>query len=114
MLLEREAELGDIDEAVAAAAAGAGGAGGVEGRAGAGRAVVIEGEPGIGKTALLGVAASTAASDGMTTLSARAPELERDFGFGVVRQLFERTLREPGGAAMLAGQARLAAPVLGI
>src|SRR3954469_6761661 len=102
MLLEREAELGDIDEAVAAAAAGAG------------RAVVIEGEPGIGKTALLGVAASTAASDGMTTLSARAHELERDFGCGVVRQLFERTLREPGGAAMLAGQARLAAPVLGI
>jgi DNA-binding CsgD family transcriptional regulator len=101
VLLEREVELAEIDVAVAAAAAGAG------------RVLLIEGEPGIGKTALLREIRRAAGATGLTALAARGHELERDFGFGVVRQLFERVAREQP-ATVSAGQARLAGPVLGI
>lgn len=100
-LLERETELAGISAIVAQA------------RAGAGRVLLIEGEPGIGKTALLTELRHAAGAAGMATLPARAHELERDFGFGVVRQLFERVVRD-GPAELLAGQARLAAPALGV
>ena len=56
--------------------------------------VVIEGQAGIGKTRLLAEAAARGRANGMTVLTARASELEREFGYGVVRQLFERTLSE--------------------
>ena len=101
-LLERSWELSLIDEAVAAAAAGEG------------RVVAIEGEPGIGKTALLDALAQRSGEAGMTVLTARARELERDFGFGVVRQLFEAAARDRPLAEVFAGQARFAAAVLGI
>jgi hypothetical protein len=48
---------------------------------------IVEGPPGIGKTRLL--AAAGAAAEDLEVLRARASELERDFPFGVVRQLFE-------------------------
>ena len=55
---------------------------------------MIEGPAGIGKTALLAEARTAAARGGMRVLRSRGTELERDFAFGVVRQLFEPPLVE--------------------
>jgi DNA-binding CsgD family transcriptional regulator len=105
LLLERERELACIDAAIAAA------------REGSGRSVVVEGPAGIGKSAVL-AAARAAVDDGTTRfLRARGAELERDFAFGVVRQLFEPMLHEATPAErddLLQGPARLAARVLGL
>ena len=101
-LLERGWELSLIDEAVAAAVAGDG------------RVLAIEGEAGIGKTALLDAVAERAGGAGMEVLTARGRELERDFGFGVVRQLFEGAARDGDPDRVFAGQARFAAAVLGM
>jgi predicted ATPase len=76
-LLERSEELGEIRASAKAVAAGEG------------HAVVLEGPAGIGKTELLAAARAEAADAGLTPLTARGTELERAFGFGVVRQLFE-------------------------
>ncbi|MDX6691468.1 MAG: hypothetical protein QOG15_2925 [Solirubrobacteraceae bacterium] len=79
--------------------------------AGEGSVVALEGEAGIGKSALLAYASQRAAEAGMRVLSARGGELERDFGYGVVRQLFDAALvsmspeeyeNVTGGAAGLA------------
>jgi DNA-binding CsgD family transcriptional regulator len=80
--LERRRELKRIEAALA------------EARLGRGRFVVIEGPPGIGKTALLAATREAAAASGMRVLRSRGTELERDFAFGVVRQLFEPPLAE--------------------
>jgi DNA-binding CsgD family transcriptional regulator len=101
-LLERESELFEIDLAVEKSAAGDG------------RVLLIEGEPGIGKTALLDAVAERARTADMTVLAARAGELEREFGFGAVRQLFESPARKLSEAEIFAGQARFAAPVLDV
>jgi len=85
-LLERDTEL----EQLAARIDGA--------LVGEGSIIALEGEAGIGKSALLAHARQRAADAGMRVLSARAGELEQDFGYGVVRQLFEAPL-----AAMAAG-----------
>jgi DNA-binding CsgD family transcriptional regulator len=76
-LLERRVELDRIDQLVEAA------------RSGSGRVLAIEAEAGGGKTALLEVAKQRASERRLRVLSARASELERDFAFAVVRQLFE-------------------------
>jgi DNA-binding CsgD family transcriptional regulator len=81
-LLERDSELDRLERVVDEACAGDG------------RFVLVEGAPGIGKTRLLGAVRRRARERGMTVLTARASELDREFPFGVVRQLFE-----PGGAA---------------
>lgn len=57
--------------------------------AGDGRLVVVEGAAGIGKTELLAIARRLAADEGFTVVTSRASELERQYAFGVVRQLFE-------------------------
>jgi DNA-binding SARP family transcriptional activator/DNA-binding CsgD family transcriptional regulator len=62
---------------------------------GEGRVALIEGPAGIGKTRLLAEARAQAPGYGMTTLSARGSELEREFPFGVARQLFEGALGDP-------------------
>ena len=83
-LLEREGELaqfGGLLEAVAA---------------GTGRLVVVEGAPGVGKSALLAALCGEAERAGFLALRARGSELEAEFSFGVVRQLFERTLVDLG------------------
>jgi DNA-binding CsgD family transcriptional regulator len=49
---------------------------------------VVEAAAGLGKTRLLAEARSAGASAGLTLLSARATELEQDFPFALVRQLF--------------------------
>src|SRR3954471_18658488 len=64
--------------------------------AGEGRVALIEGPAGIGKTRLLAEARPQAPGLGMAVLSARGSELEREFPFGVARQLFESALADPG------------------
>ena len=81
MLLERENELAAIEDLLAAARAGRGGV------------ATIEAAAGLGKTRLLDAAVERAAAEGMRVLSARGFELERQFTFGVLRQLYE-----PAGA----------------
>src|SRR3954470_10710042 len=76
-LLEREREL----ETLAALIEGA-----AEGRSGV---ALVEGRAGIGKSRLIAAAREQAADAGVGTLAARGTDLERDFPFGVVRQLFE-------------------------
>ncbi len=73
-LLERDGDLALLGALLAAA------------QAGEGRLVVIEGPAGIGKTRLLDEARAAADGLGLAVLHARGGE-ERDFGFGVVRQL---------------------------
>ena len=102
-LLERNEELARIESALA------------EARTGRGRFVVVEGPVGMGKTALLAVARMTAAEGGMRVLRSRGTELERDFAYGVVRQLFEPSLVEASElerAELLQGAAGVAAGLL--
>ena len=81
MLLERENELAELEAAVGEAVAGRG------------RLVAIEARAGLGKTRLLGVAGEAGEEAGLKVFAARATELERDFPFALVRQLFESELR---------------------
>lgn len=76
-LLEREDEIRNIDVIVQSAGV-----------------LVIEGGAGIGKTSLLDAACEQAASAGSVVLRARGTELETEFAFGVVRQLFERRIAQ--------------------
>ena len=79
--------------------------------------IAIEGAPGIGKTRLLDEAAAAAATGGARVLRARGSDLERELPFGVMRQLLEPVLRgqsEAGRAALLDGDAALAAPALAL
>ena len=104
-LLERSEELAQIESALA------------EARGGSGRFLVIEGPAGIGKTALLAAARTAAAESGMRVLRSRGTELERDFAFGVVRQLFEPALAEASDAEradLLQAAAGEAACLLGL
>lgn len=79
--MERERELATLDAALAEAASGRGGA------------VAITAGAGLGKTRLLQKAQGEGASKGFRVLNGRATELERDFPFVLVRQLFEPHLR---------------------
>src|SRR5215218_2243894 len=104
-LLERREELARIASALA------------EARSGRGTFVVVEGPAGMGKTALLGSARTSAAAAGMRVLRSRGSELERDFPFGVVRQLFESPLADASQserAELLQGAAGVAASLLGL
>ena len=74
-MLERDAELEQLATAFTRVRDGVGGL------------MVVEGPAGIGKTRLLQAAHSLALESGLTTLSARGGPLERDFAFGIVRQL---------------------------
>ncbi|MDX6536723.1 MAG: hypothetical protein QOD37_1064, partial [Gaiellales bacterium] len=75
-LYEREGELQQIEAGLASA------------RSGAGSVLVLEGPAGIGKTSLGRAAQASATRTGMRFLAARGADLERDFAWGVVRQLF--------------------------
>jgi class 3 adenylate cyclase/DNA-binding CsgD family transcriptional regulator len=76
-LLERDAELAALHAVVDAASTGVG------------RVVAIEGRSGVGKTRLVAEARSLAGSAGFEVLVARSADLEQEFAYGVVRQLFE-------------------------
>jgi DNA-binding CsgD family transcriptional regulator len=114
-LVERESELDTIRAAVQDASAGSG------------RLLVIEGPAGIGKTRLLLATRESANEAAIHVLHARGSELERDFPYGLVRQLFEPALAElqdeqrrllMGGAAsvvepLLAGGKSFPPPAVG-
>jgi len=98
-LLEREAELAAV-EALFEDGAGV---------------LVVEGATGIGKTTLVEAACLRAEAHGYVVLRARGSELEVGFAFGVVRQLFERSLAVAGSEgreALLAGPAGTVGPLL--
>ena len=78
-------------------------------RAGACGVVLIEGPAGIGKTRLLLEATRLATAGGVRILSARGSQLERSFGFGAVRQLFEPCVVEAARRDALLGGAAASA-----
>ncbi|HEX6518831.1 MAG TPA: AAA family ATPase [Streptosporangiaceae bacterium] len=80
VLLERDQELARIGQCLERA------------RAGEGSALILEGPAGIGKTVLLAAAREAAEGEGFRWLRARGGDLEREFAFGVVRQLIEPVL----------------------
>ncbi|MGV1047177.1 MAG: helix-turn-helix transcriptional regulator [Solirubrobacterales bacterium] len=98
-LLERDEELARIERLLGAAAGGEGGV------------LTVEGGAGAGKTALLAAAAGIAERRQMRVLRARGGEYERDFPYGVIRQLFEPPLADTAHRAeLLTGSAALARP----
>ena len=101
-LFERAAELAALADAVGAA------------RRGNGRFVAFEAQPGLGKTELLGEAARRCTDAGLTVATARGSQLEQEFAFGVVRQLFDRVLADAGDgrSGLLAGAASKCAALL--
>jgi DNA-binding CsgD family transcriptional regulator len=101
-LLERDAELEALGAAVE------------EATLGAGRTIVVEGPAGAGKSALLAAAAAEA-DHGARVLRATGSELEREYAFGAIRQLFEPLLvaaTEETRHRLLAGSAAPAAWVV--
>ncbi|MCA1678204.1 MAG: AAA family ATPase, partial [Actinobacteria bacterium] len=85
--------------------------------AAAGVVVLIEGEAGVGKSALLHDAIASIERAQIPVIRAAAVALERDFGYGVVRQLLEPTLTclsEEQRAVVLGGPALPASPVFGL
>jgi DNA-binding CsgD family transcriptional regulator len=102
-LLERDAELATIMELAECALASQGGV------------ALVEGPAGIGKTRLTEAALARAAAAGLAVAKARCGELERDFPFGVVRQLLEplvATLESGDRDDVTSGAAALGASVL--
>jgi DNA-binding SARP family transcriptional activator/DNA-binding CsgD family transcriptional regulator len=75
-----------------------------EAAAGHGRVALIEGPAGIGKSRLLVELRARAGEADALVLAARGSELEREFPFGAVRQLFEAAVADPSSEA-LAGAA---------
>ena len=101
-LLEREWELDTLAGAIGGAADGIAGL------------LLVQGPAGIGKSRLLAEARRLAEERGLGVRSARGGELERDFPFGVVRQLFESQLvDDTERTRLLSGAASAAAPVFG-
>ena len=105
LLLERDRELGRIRRRLRLAREGRGGA------------LVVEGPAGIGKTVMLGAARDLAQGEGFRVIRARGAELEREFAYGVVRQLVEPLLAEASYAervSFLEGPPGIAAGLLGL
>jgi DNA-binding CsgD family transcriptional regulator len=104
-LLERDRELGRIRTCLQRAGQGHG------------SALALEGPAGIGKTVLLTAGRDAALDDGFKVLRARGAELEREFAFGVVRQLFEPEVAgtsEEERALLLDGPPGVAARLLAL
>jgi DNA-binding CsgD family transcriptional regulator len=103
-LVERQAEMQAIDDGLAAA------------RDGNGAVLVLEGAAGIGKSALVEQAAVAAEAGGLRVLRARGHEMEREFAFGLARQLLDPPFAQATGEqreALLADAASPARRVLG-
>jgi DNA-binding SARP family transcriptional activator/DNA-binding CsgD family transcriptional regulator len=101
-LLERDGPLAAIDELIES---------GVRGE---GSVVAVEAAAGLGKSALLALARERAAARRLTVASARGADLERDFPFGIVRQLLEPLVAREAddeGRDPFEGAAALASPL---
>ncbi|HET9082063.1 MAG TPA: AAA family ATPase [Trebonia sp.] len=99
LILDREAELAAVRQAVTAVASGRG------------SLILMQGSAGIGKTSMLRAACAEAAAHGLRTLTARGLPLEQGFSYGIARQLLEpvRAAAGPGEwDALLDGAAGLA------
>ncbi len=86
-----------------------------EAEAGRGSQLVIIGAPGSGRTSLLDELGRRARERGFTVLAARAAADEREFEFGVARQLLEDLIIGAAGARreeLLQGAAEIAEPLL--
>jgi DNA-binding CsgD family transcriptional regulator len=104
-LLERDAALARIDQRLRDAIAGDG------------SLLLLEGPAGIGKTRLVIAAGRRGRELGIQALSARGSELEQDFAYGLVRQLFEAPLLAASPShrdELLAGAAGRAAALFGV
>ncbi len=102
-LVEREAELAVIEDALSDA------------REGVGRVVLIEAPAGKGKSRLMTITGDLARESDMQVLGAHGSELERDFPFGVAIQLFAprwNAADADARASLLAGPARHAGGLL--
>ena len=84
VLFERDAELQVIADLMHRA------------KHGAGAMVLVEASAGLGKSVLLDHAAASASGAGLLVLRACGHQLERGFGWGIARSLFEGLLH--GGA----------------
>ena len=102
LLLGREREVAQIDELLDSASS----------RRGA--VTVVQGPPGIGKTALLAHATSRAIGSGFCVLRGAGRALEREYAFGVVRQLFAPVIARGRSARLFEGAAALAQVPLGL
>jgi DNA-binding CsgD family transcriptional regulator len=99
-LVEREQELGVLEETLLSAS---------EGR---GRLVLVEGAGGIGKSHLLRAAAERAERAGLTVLTVAGLELERDFSFGLAQRLLAPATRlAASDDDILSGSAGTARPL---
>lgn len=83
-LLDREAELAVLERAV------------IDAKASEAQLVVIEGPAGIGKSRLLLEAREMAEQAGFVNVVSRGNEFEREYAFGVVRQMIASALRAQG------------------
>jgi len=102
--LERDVQVAALERAVASTLDGHG------------AVHLLAGPAGIGKTALLDVARDVARDRGAHVLGARASELDRGFGFGVVHQLLDATVHtaaEDRRARLFAGAAGRARTLFG-
>ena len=98
-LVERDVELAALSELLEAARTGAGGL------------AMLEAPAGQGKTALLRALRDRAKELGIRAVTSTGAPLERDFPFGVVRQLFEAEFRAADAARcerLLEGAASMA------
>jgi DNA-binding CsgD family transcriptional regulator len=98
-VLEREREQQILERMVAQASGGSGGV------------IIVEGQAGVGKTRLLRIAGELGETSGMRVLRGRGSELDRGFGFGLVRSLLERAVSE--SPELLEDGAQPAAAVFG-
>jgi predicted ATPase len=105
VLLERDRELERIGRCLQQA------------QKGKGSTLVVEGPAGMGKTVLLAAGRDAAQAEGFRVLRGRGAELEREFAFGIVRQLVEPALAgasEAERASLLDGAPGVAARLLAL
>ena len=82
---------------------------------GTGSVLLITGVPGIGKTELVRRAQELAKAEGFMILRGRGSETERDFAYGVIRQLFEPAVAQASSEqrdSWFSGAASLAKPLV--
>lgn len=101
-LVDRERELAKLRQCLDGAVGGQG------------QLALVSGPAGIGKSRLLAEARGLAAERGALALTARGSQMEKEYAFGAVRQLFEPLLAKGSTEKLFAGSARSAAGVFDV